>query len=165
VLLRAHVAIKRVGGDDRCKNSEEHLRLLVFAALGSVTGAPDDPQIAPQPLIGSALCPDRAPGLCQLRECAIALSRRPLQRQALIAHRLLCGAQAHLGRARLVALVVAHDAADRRTSRDQAHRSQDSREGDAWLFPQAAHHTSCSPIASPSCLIAIRVRRCSASSV
>jgi len=169
MLLLASVPIDRVGRD-HCGEEldDEHdeppgcCRLLTFPRS---CGTSRDLHLTSKATIDAPLVAQRPFGTRARGHGAVQLSVDALQLGSLLASRLRRGDEAQLRRPGRVGVPAAEDAADRATRRDQAERSEDAGEYEPRLLRNGPHHTSCSPTASPSSLIAIRVLRPSTSSV
>ena len=114
--------VDRVGGDDRSKDSEEHPGLLwaLLAAPGAIQRTSGTPKLAPQTLVCSSFDPQRAPGARQFGDGPVKTGPSGVKLGALIAHIAMRRNETCLGRAGVVAAVVAQHVADRHANDDQA---------------------------------------------
>jgi len=165
VLLFAHVPIEGVGRDDRGEDLEEHARSFLMVLLRVVPRPSRRLELTPQTTVVSAQAPNSPLRPNAVRDRTIALARAPLKLVVQCSPRPLDGHEADLRRVHLVASIAVDGAADEHSDDHEADGSEQPGHDRARLFPQPTHQTSCSATARPSCLIAMRVGRRSASRV
>ena len=127
--------------------------------------APCSLQLAPKAMVRAPQVAQGPLGSDLPRGGALERDACPPELTALRASRSLGRAEADLRRVRRVTSVVIDHGADGDTGADQTQRREGLGGDETRLLPDRTHHTSCSATARPSCLIAIRVGRRSASSV